>query len=110
MARLPAILASSSVLLAGLLVVLAPWLHRQRIRMRSATDEKLRAEARADMAAHLHDSVLQTLALIQRRADDRIDGDEMAVDHRIARDHPHGIDERRAPGGIVGRAGRRGRL
>lgn len=69
---LPAILASSSVLLAGLLVVLAPWLHRQRIRMRSATDEKLRAEARADMAAHLHDSVLQTLALIQRRADDPV--------------------------------------
>lgn len=70
--ELPVILASSSVLVAGLLVVLAPWLHRQRTRMRAATDEKLRAEARADMAAHLHDSVLQTLALIQRRADDPV--------------------------------------
>lgn len=30
----------------------------------------MRAEARSDMAAHLHDSVLQTLALIQRQADD----------------------------------------
>jgi signal transduction histidine kinase len=30
----------------------------------------VRADARADMAAHLHDSVLQTLALIQRLAED----------------------------------------
>ncbi|HMR48445.1 MAG TPA: PspC domain-containing protein [Arachnia sp.] len=70
--ELPMILASSSVLVTGLAVVLAPWLHRQRTRMRAATDEKLRAEARADMAAHLHDSVLQTLALIQRRAEDPV--------------------------------------
>ena len=31
---------------------------------------RVRAEERADMAARVHDSVLQTLALIQRRADD----------------------------------------
>jgi signal transduction histidine kinase len=31
---------------------------------------RARAEERADIAAHMHDSVLQTLALIQRRADD----------------------------------------
>ncbi|HQK61204.1 MAG TPA: ATP-binding protein, partial [Dermatophilaceae bacterium] len=31
---------------------------------------RVRATERADIAAHLHDSVLQTLALIQRRADD----------------------------------------
>jgi len=31
--------------------------------------ERIRSEERADMAAHLHDSVLQTLALIQRHAD-----------------------------------------
>ena len=30
----------------------------------------MRADARADMAAHLHDSVLQTLALIQRQSED----------------------------------------
>ncbi len=30
--------------------------------------ERVRSEERADLAAHLHDSVLQTLALIQRRA------------------------------------------
>jgi signal transduction histidine kinase len=35
-----------------------------------ARDTALLADARADMAAHLHDSVLQTLALIQRQAAD----------------------------------------
>jgi signal transduction histidine kinase len=56
--------------LAGLAVVLAPWLHRSRTALNEARAEKVRADARADMAAHLHDSVLQTLALIQRQADD----------------------------------------
>ncbi len=32
--------------------------------------ERVRTEERAEMAAHIHDSVLQTLALIQRRAGD----------------------------------------
>ncbi|NHB85603.1 hypothetical protein G7085_16075 [Tessaracoccus sp. HDW20] len=63
-------LGASAVLIAGLLVVAAPWLYQQRARVRRADADRLRAEARADMAAHLHDSVLQTLALIQRQADD----------------------------------------
>src|SRR4029077_7499939 len=33
--------------------------------------ERVRSQERADVGAHLHDSVLQTLALIQRSADDR---------------------------------------
>ena len=32
--------------------------------------QRIRSEERAEVAAHLHDSVLQTLALIQRNADD----------------------------------------
>lgn len=70
LSQLPPVLASAAVLLAGLLVVAAPWLYRMRTRIRVADEERMRAEARADMAAHLHDSVLQTLALIQRQAGD----------------------------------------
>lgn len=70
MAQLPQVLGAASLLLAGLLVVAAPWLYRTRRRLRSVEQDRMRAEARADMAAHLHDSVLQTLALIQRQSTD----------------------------------------
>jgi signal transduction histidine kinase/phage shock protein PspC (stress-responsive transcriptional regulator) len=68
--QLPEVMAMTTLALAGLAVVLAPWLHRSRAALSQARAEKVRADARADMAAHLHDSVLQTLALIQRHADD----------------------------------------
>lgn len=56
---------TGALVLAGL-----PWIVRVRQSLAEARDDKLVADARADMAAHLHDSVLQTLALIQRRASD----------------------------------------
>ena len=58
--------------LAALALVLAvqPWLLRVRRTLAQARETALLADARADMAAHLHDSVLQTLALIQRQASD----------------------------------------
>jgi signal transduction histidine kinase/phage shock protein PspC (stress-responsive transcriptional regulator) len=68
--QLPGVLGAAGVLLAGVVVVAAPWLYQQRARVRQADAARLREAARADMAAHLHDSVLQTLALIQRQADD----------------------------------------
>jgi len=55
--------------LAALLVLAAPWIVRFRRSLAQAREQKLVSDARADMAAHLHDSVLQTLALIQRQAD-----------------------------------------
>ena len=67
---LPEVLAMTTLALAGLAVVMAPWLHRSRSALNEARAEKVRADARADMAAHLHDSVLQTLALIQRQSED----------------------------------------
>jgi len=70
MAQLPQVLGAAALLLAGVMVVAAPWLYRTRRRVRSAEQERMRAETRADMAAHLHDSVLQTLALIQRQNTD----------------------------------------
>ena len=69
-ANLPEVMAMTMLALAGLAIVLAPWLHRSRSALNQARAEKVRADARADMAAHLHDSVLQTLAMIQRQADD----------------------------------------
>lgn len=55
---------------AGLALVVLPWMLRVRTALAQARQDALLADARADMAAHLHDSVLQTLALIQRRAAD----------------------------------------
>lgn len=61
-----------AVLLAvlGLLLVIAPWVLRLVADLGSEREQRVRSEERADMAAHLHDSVLQTLALIQKNAAD----------------------------------------
>jgi signal transduction histidine kinase len=50
-------------------ILFAPWTVRLASQLRDERRERIRSEERADMAAHLHDSVLQTLALIQRHAD-----------------------------------------
>ena len=55
---------------AGIGLAALPWVLRVRQALAQAREDKLLADARADMAAHLHDSVLQTLALIQRQAGD----------------------------------------
>lgn len=56
--------------LLGILVVLGPALLRMSTDLSEEREVRIRSQERADMAAHLHDSVLQTLALIQRSADD----------------------------------------
>lgn len=56
--------------LAGVVLAGLPWWVSARRALGRARDDALLAWARADMAAHLHDSVLQTLALIQRQAHD----------------------------------------
>jgi signal transduction histidine kinase len=63
-------IAGAVLVLAAVVVILGPWwlgMVRDLIAERQA---RVRAEERAQMAAHVHDSVLQTLALIQRSADD----------------------------------------
>lgn len=42
---------------------------RSEVARREAESERVRAETRAEMSRHLHDSVLQTLAMIQREAE-----------------------------------------
>src|SRR5579875_3815758 len=63
-------LGGEALVIAAFVVAFGPWwLHiaRDLVVERQA---RARAEERADMASRVHDSVLQTLALIQRRADD----------------------------------------
>jgi len=50
----------------ALLLVLGPWVWQ----MVSERSERIRLAERAEIAARIHDSVLQTLALVQRDADD----------------------------------------
>ena len=57
------------LLLVGLAVIAGPWLLRLNSDLSAERNARIRSEERADIAAHLHDSVLQTLAIIQRRAD-----------------------------------------
>jgi signal transduction histidine kinase/phage shock protein PspC (stress-responsive transcriptional regulator) len=54
---------------AGVGLTFAPWWRRVVIDLAEERRERIRSEERAELAAHLHDSVLQTLALIQRNAE-----------------------------------------
>ncbi|GAB3397168.1 ATP-binding protein [Humibacter soli] len=55
-------------LLAGVVVLAGPWALRLWRELIAERTKRVREEERAELAAHLHDSVLQTLALIQTRA------------------------------------------
>lgn len=55
----------------GLSVILGPYVWRLARQVTEERRERIRQEERAEMAAHLHDSVLQTLALIQRTDEPR---------------------------------------
>jgi signal transduction histidine kinase len=52
----------------GIALLSGPWWMRLVGQLSSERAERIRSQERADIAAHLHDSVLQTLALIQRNA------------------------------------------
>ncbi|RJU02618.1 ATP-binding protein [Arthrobacter frigidicola] len=63
-----ATLLATGAVLAGVALVLAPWALRFWKDFEDERAGRVREAARAEIAAHLHDSVLQTLALIQNRA------------------------------------------
>lgn len=63
-----AVVLSVAITSAGLAVVFGPWVYRTANQLGSERRERIRSEERSELAAHLHDSVLQTLALIQRNA------------------------------------------
>ncbi len=62
-------IAGVILVVAAIALLLGPWWVRIARDLMVERQARIRAEERADMAARVHDSVLQTLALIQRRAE-----------------------------------------
>jgi signal transduction histidine kinase len=58
------------VVLGASVLLFGPWWLGMARALTAERTARIRAQERAEVAAHLHDSVLQTLALIQRRAGD----------------------------------------
>lgn len=58
------------LLLGGVAVLALPWLVRTFQDLTAERRARIREQERAELAGHIHDSVLQTLTLIQRHADD----------------------------------------
>jgi signal transduction histidine kinase/phage shock protein PspC (stress-responsive transcriptional regulator) len=77
-------------------VIFAPWILRLVRSLTEERAERIRSQERAEMAAHLHDSVLQTLALVQRRSTDP--QEVAALARRQERELRAWLTERPAPG------------
>ena len=56
------------MVVVAIALILAPFLWRLGRTLTTERAERIRSQERAELAAHLHDSVLQTLALMQKRA------------------------------------------
>ncbi len=66
-------LIGAAALLFGVLILFAPWWLQTVRELTSERRDRVRAEERAAMVAHIHDSVLQTLTLIERVAGNESD-------------------------------------
>ena len=64
------VLLAVVVVVVALTMILAPWWLRLVRGLTAERTARIRSQERAEVAAHLHDSVLQTLALMQKRASD----------------------------------------
>ncbi|MGW6394539.1 PspC domain-containing protein [Streptomyces sp. NPDC055103] len=69
-AQLGTALTASVAVLTGIALLAGPWLVRMSQDLTEERTMRIRAQERAEVAAHVHDSVLHTLTLIQRNADD----------------------------------------
>lgn len=64
------VLAAVVLAFVGIGLLVGPWALSTWRDLQEERRQRARSEAQADMAAHLHDSVLQTLALLQKNAKD----------------------------------------
>jgi signal transduction histidine kinase len=64
----PSTVLAPGAVIGALLLIGAPWLWQLAVDRDAERAARIRSDERADMAARIHDSVLQTLALIQRHA------------------------------------------
>ena len=62
---------AAAAALIGVGVIVGPWFWRLGRQLTEERRQRIRSQERAEVAAHLHDSVLQTLALIQRSGEAR---------------------------------------
>jgi signal transduction histidine kinase len=69
-AQLGTALTAAIAVLAGMALLAGPWLVRMSQDLSEERTMRIRAQERAEVAAHVHDSVLHTLTLIQRNAED----------------------------------------
>ncbi len=69
-AQLGNVLTAAIAVLTGIFLLAGPYLVRMTQDLSEERLMRIRAQERAEVAAHVHDSVLHTLTLIQRNADD----------------------------------------
>jgi len=80
-------------------VIFGPWIVRLARSLTEERAERIRTQERAEISAHLHDSVLQTLALVQQRSDDPRAVEALA--RRQERELRAWLGRRAAPGGAA---------
>ena len=69
-AQLGNVLTAAMAVLTGVALLVGPYLVRMTQDLSEERTMRIRAQERAEVAAHVHDSVLHTLTLIQRNAED----------------------------------------
>jgi signal transduction histidine kinase len=90
------VVLSVVVVVVALTLILAPWWLRLVRGLTAERSERIRSQERSEVAAHLHDSVLQTLALMQQRAGDP--REIAALARRQERELRAWLNHRRVPG------------